>query len=84
MSYGDTYDQTRNAISDVLEARDQARSRGDRNSDPGKWPAWGQLLLAVLAVIVTVVLAYGALNTRITVVESKLDDLKQQIGALRQ
>jgi hypothetical protein len=81
MSYGsETYDVTRTAIVDVLEARDQARTRGDRDGD--HWPAWGQLLLAVITVIVTVVMAYGALNTRITVVESKLDDLKQQIGAL--
>lgn len=76
----ETYDDVRAAIDDARVARGERSRAGDGDGD--KWPAWTQLVLSVLAIVVSVVLAYSALDKRITVMESKLDDLKQQIGAL--
>ena len=78
----DTYNETQRAITDVLEARDQARRNGDMRSgtNNNSYPAWIQLVLAVLAVVVTVVLAYGQLDKRISLMEQKLDYVVQRVG----
>lgn len=74
-----TYDLTRDAINDVLDARDQARKSsgyGARNGD--KWPEWVKLVIAVGTIVVTVTMAYAALDKRMSLLEQKVDYLVQQ------
>lgn len=47
------------------------------------WPEWLKLALAALSVIVTITLAYAALDKRIALVEQKLDFLVQQVQVHR-
>lgn len=72
----ETYAQTKSAMNDVLDDRDYRR----RDSDAGRWPQWAQLLLSVGAVIVAVVLAYSALDKRISLIEQKLDYISHQVS----
>lgn len=45
-------------------------------------PAWGQLALAFLGVIVAVMLAYGSLDRRIAVADESTRQLRERITAL--
>jgi hypothetical protein len=69
-----TYATVREAVRQAMED-DRAEYRHQRSGD--KWPVWFQLLLSVLIVVVTVVLAYAALDKRITLVELKIDQVLQ-------
>ena len=62
----DTYGDVRRALEDTRTAR-------GASNDPTIWPEWLKLLLATLSVIVTVTLAYAALDKRISLVDQKLD-----------
>lgn len=44
------------------------------------WPAWGNLALSVLVVVVTVVLAYSALDKRMSLLEQKMDYIVLRVG----
>lgn len=70
---------------ELREVLDEVRqSRSDRAGDSRRSvPAWGQLTLAVLAVIVSLVLAWANMNTRISLIEQKLDYLVSHSGPLR-
>lgn len=67
----------RDALDEVLDAHDQ---RQQRNHQDARWPAWAQLVLAVGAVVVTIVLAYSALDKRISLVEQKIDYIANRVG----
>jgi len=67
-----TYDDVRTALED-------ARTRRGVSNDPARWPEWLKLVLATGTVIVTITLAYGALDKRIALVEQKLDFIVQQL-----
>lgn len=71
-SEGATYQAVRSAMADEHASR-------SRNQDPQKWSAWIQTFLAVLAMVVSVMLAYSALDKRITLMEQKLDFLVQRV-----
>jgi hypothetical protein len=77
MMAADTYDDVRRAIDDSRTAR------GVSNSDDRRFPEWLKLALAALSVIVTVTLAYAALDKRIALVEQKLDFIVQQVQVHR-
>jgi hypothetical protein len=78
----DAYSETQRAVTDVLNARDEARRRGAhemRNGNGGKWPQWVQTMLAVGAVIVSIVLAYATLDKRISLLEQKIDFIVNRV-----
>lgn len=75
---GGTYDQVRQALDDERSSRGEHSRAGDG----GKWPAWVQTAVAVLAVIVSVVLAYGALDKRIALIEQALNDQRQKLDLI--
>lgn len=70
---GDTYDDVRRAL------EDDARTRNGRNGNGGKWPQWTQTVLMVGAMIASIVLAYAALDKRISLLEQKLDFVIQKV-----
>ena len=69
-----TYDTVRDAVRRAMD-EDRAEYRHQRSGD--KWPVWFQLSLSVLTVVVAVVLAYAALDKRISLVEQKIDQVLQ-------
>lgn len=77
---GDTYDDVRRAIDDAR----MARGEQSRSSDGGGgWiPQWIQVVLAVGAIIVSVMLAYGALERRISLIEQALNEQRQKLDLI--
>lgn len=74
MAYGGD-DETRHAY----DAARRDAGLLERRDDPGgRWPAWFQLVLAVAVMLVSVTLAYAALDKRIALIEQKLDYLVEQ------
>lgn len=66
---------------ELREVLDSARlARGGRSGDGRNIPAWGQLALAVLAVVVTVIVAWANLNTRVALIEQKLDYVVMRVA----
>lgn len=77
-----TSDDIADIMRDANDARDST-GYGRRESDSGgKWPAWVQTAVAVLAVIVSVVLAYGALDKRIALIEQALNEQRQKLDLI--
>jgi hypothetical protein len=75
----DAYDDVSRAIRDAREAGGPWGGR-PVSADPSKmWPPWLHLVMAVATVIVTVTLAYAALDKRISLIEQKLDYVVQQV-----
>lgn len=75
----ETYDDVRRAIDDARIARGEH----SRKDDPGGWiPQWIQVVLAVGAVIVSVVLAYGALDKRIALIEQALLQQREKLDLI--
>lgn len=70
---GDTYDDVRRALNDDAELRE------GRNGNGGKWPQWIQTLIMVGAMIATVILAYAALDKRMSLLEQKVDFVIQRV-----
>lgn len=70
---------TTDDINDILEASQTAR-RSSGWGRGGVVPAWGQLILAVLAVVVSVVLAWSNLDKRMSLLEQKMDYVVRQVG----
>lgn len=73
-----TYEDVRRAVGDALDSRGQ-----HQRQDDGSWRTWVQLVIAVGTIVVTVTLAYGALDKRISLIEQKLNYLVSQSGTTR-
>lgn len=78
-----TYDEVTRALSDVLEEREREREERGANlrgrGGSNRWPAWLQTVIVVGTMIVTITLAYAALDKRISLVEQKLDFVIRQV-----
>lgn len=69
-----TYEEVRRAITD---------ERNGSSQQGPLLPAWMQLFIAVAAILVSVTLAYSALDKRISLIEQKLDYVVQQVKTAR-
>jgi hypothetical protein len=70
------YAEFQRDLNNVLDARDEARrasGRDQRGNGGTKWPQLIHLVLAVGAILVTIVLAYATLDKRISMLEQKID-----------
>jgi hypothetical protein len=70
---GDTYDDVRRALDD------DARSRSGRHGNGGKWPQWIQTVIMIGAMFSAVILAYAALDKRMSLLEQKVDFVIQKV-----
>lgn len=77
---------TSNVYSETMRAIEDSRATrgyfGNDNEDR-KWPSWIHVIIAVGAVVVSVVLAYAALDKRISLMEQKLDTIIYQNATKR-
>ncbi len=55
----------------------------DRVNGNGRFRLWTQVLMWAAATIVTVTLAYGAVNTRVAVLEAKFEAWDRQLREIR-
>ena len=68
---GETYQAVRLALDDM---------RGeDHPPSDAKWARWIQVVIAVGAIVVSIVLAYGALDKRLSMLEQALAEQRQKL-----
>lgn len=69
----DTYREIRQALAD---------EQADQHNSPERWPQWIQVVLAVGVIVVSVVLAYGALDKRISLIEQALHEQRDKLDLI--
>lgn len=58
---------------DVRRGLREAAATRRRHTDPTRWPEWIKLLIAIVSMVVSITLAWAALDKRIALVEQELN-----------
>lgn len=75
---GEIWDERRRMVPESTYEDIRRAIKDEHDDNGGKWPSWLPFALSIAAVIVSVTLAYAALDKRISLMEQKLDYLVQQ------